>query len=78
MTRYLLRDRRRMTAYLGILLAAVVTWTAGAQQPAPAGDQAAAGQAANFTGGQVTVLKARGPVVLLRPGAGRADEVAHT
>ncbi|HEU4689273.1 MAG TPA: cupin domain-containing protein [Vicinamibacterales bacterium] len=71
MTRYLLRDRRRTTAYLGILLAAAVTWTAGAQQPAPAGDQAAAGQAANFTGGKVTVLKPEGRLswYVLGPGA---------
>jgi len=72
MTRYLLRDRRRMTAYLGILLAAAVTWSAGAQQPAPAGNQAAAGnQTANFTGGEVTVLKAEGRLsyYVLGPGA---------
>jgi quercetin dioxygenase-like cupin family protein len=64
--RRLRRDRRRLTAYVGILLAAAVTWTAGAQQPAPAGNQAG-----NFTGGEVTTLKAEGRLsyYIFAPGA---------
>jgi quercetin dioxygenase-like cupin family protein len=68
MTQYLQRPRRRVTVYAGILLAAALTWTAGAQQPAP---PAAGNQASNFTGGEVTTLKAEGRLsyYVFAPGA---------
>ena len=59
------RDRRRTTVFAGILLAAGVTWTAGAQQQPPAN------QSSNFTGGVVTTLKAEGRLsyYIFAPGA---------
>ena len=68
MTRYLHRSPRRATVYMGILLAAGLAWTAGAQQQAaaPAGNQSS-----NFTGGEVTTLKAEGRLsyYVFAPGA---------
>ena len=68
MSRYLQRPRRRITVYLGILMVAGLAWTASAQQPPPA---PAANQASNFTGGEVTTLKAEGRLsyYVFAPGA---------
>jgi len=68
MSRYLQRPRRRITVYLGILMVAGVVWTARAQQQPPA---PAANQASNFTGGEVTTLKAEGRLsyYVFAPGA---------
>ena len=59
------QQRARLAMYAGILLAAGVTWGVGAQQAPPAG------QSSNFTGGEVTTLKAEGRLsyYLLAPGA---------
>jgi 4-carboxymuconolactone decarboxylase len=66
MTRYLHSGRRRVSVYLGISMVAGLAWTAGAQQPAPA-----ANTASNFTGGEVTTLKAEGRLsyYVFAPGA---------
>src|SRR4029434_2437579 len=57
MSRYLQRPRRRITVYVGILMVAGLAWTARAQQQPPVPP---ANQASNFTGGEVTTLKAEG------------------
>ena len=54
MSRYLKRSRR-VTVFLGILMVAGLAWTARAQQQPPAADPSS-----NFTGGEVTTLKAEG------------------
>ena len=65
MTRYLRSDSRRVTVYLGLLMLAGLAWTAGAAQQPPANT------ASNFTGGEVTTLKAEGRLsyYVFAPGA---------
>ena len=60
------QHRTRITVYAAILVAAGLTWTAGAQQPAPPADTSG-----NFTGGVVTTLKAEGRLsyYVFAPGA---------
>ena len=59
------QQRARFAVYAGILLAAGLTWGVGAQQAPPAD------QSSNFTGGQVTTLKAEGRLsyYIFAPGA---------
>jgi quercetin dioxygenase-like cupin family protein len=59
------QPRTRFAVYAGILLAACLTWTVGAQQTPPPD------QSSNFTGGEVTTLKAEGRLsyYVFAPGA---------
>lgn len=65
MTRYLQRSRRT-TVFASILFVAGLVWTAGAEQQPAAGNQSS-----NFTGGEVTTLKAEGRLsyYVFAPGA---------
>ena len=60
------KHRTRITVYVAIVVAAGLTWTAGAQQQAPPADTSG-----NFTGGVVTTLKAEGRLsyYVFAPGA---------